>query len=852
MNRNLNLNISNDLNVSNSSEKELNDFLSDELLTYSEDKSQTLTAIYFNNNDISPKMDNNSQLSKKSNIYKKENFIYPSNSEITINYSSNKSLNQKDNKKNIFEKKIQKAIKYEINGNRSNKDLSSLQISLSNLLSESDSKDIFIFQNSKLNDNIYNNKINKNHINSFKNLEKALTNFSNENSKENKKIINNKNNNNEEYSYSICNYSQNTNSNNNSYLLKNNDNKNINIINNNNINVFNNLNNYKDKNYIKFINHRNNNNNNNRINKINQKKNHIINNKIRNKLNNQIIGKDKFLKYKFTIEKGENIELSINNNNLLSNNISKCNYIFNNNNYNNASTIKTVLSINKTHNFSINNSTFDNFNNSTEFYDKMKNPKITSIEIIKDILRNNKLIEKIDNKNYNKNKKNLINNKNIEIMNEDSKKFFYNPKKNHYSNDIYYINKNTQQFKSNKTENNFQINYNVPPTERNIKKDKNLILNNYIDKKRQIKKKNYNYFRNNSNSYTFNRNNSNNNNKKKEKKLNSYNNSNNRINKHILKEKKIRKNIEINEKNSRKNNTLAYNRKNLEFKKYNKYLNNECNTEPSKQIEKTKYNNNKDSNSLSINLINQIKKEQKKTTNKLLHKLKTLNNLNSNIIKKRNLFTLLKKSTKNKSIMLGNGKEKILDSFHKVGRSLTTDLRKKIKNNKKVKINKSNGLDDKIDIKRDIKGNNNKPSKILKTQINLTSLLNNFYDREKIRKNNKSLFNFGNIFFINQTNTLKRGDNYQLSSFNTYEKTSNEDNKEKENILKDNNNNSKLNSLNYSITKQKPKIINDFSNYKKKGNIDKNNDYNINLNIIERKIKLKKIDKDIKKKLLFS
>ena len=44
----------------------------------------------------------------------------------------------------------------------------------------------------------------------------------------------------------------------------------------------------------------------------------------------------------------------------------------------------------------------------------------------------------------------------------------------------------------------------------------------------------------------------------------------------------------------------------------------------------------------------------------------------------------------------------------------------------------------------------------------------------------------------------------------------NDINKEKIIILNDDYNNSKLNTLNYSIIRKRPKVINDFSNYKKK------------------------------------
>ena len=47
--------------------------------------------------------------------------------------------------------------------------------------------------------------------------------------------------------------------------------------------------------------------------------------------------------------------------------------------------------------------------------------------------------------------------------------------------------------------------------------------------------------------------------------------------------------------------------------------------------------------------------------------------------------------------------------------------------------------------------------KKVKTQINLNALTSNFnFINEKRRKNNKSLFNFGNIYFINQNQIIEK------------------------------------------------------------------------------------------------
>ena len=58
MKRNIIFHNSNNLNMSNSSEKDLNDILTDDLLSYSEDKSQTCINIY-QNNENKQKINNN-------------------------------------------------------------------------------------------------------------------------------------------------------------------------------------------------------------------------------------------------------------------------------------------------------------------------------------------------------------------------------------------------------------------------------------------------------------------------------------------------------------------------------------------------------------------------------------------------------------------------------------------------------------------------------------------------------------------------------------------------------------------------------------------------------------------------
>jgi hypothetical protein len=201
----------------------------------------------------------------------------------------------------------------------------------------------------------------------------------------------------------------------------------------------------------------------------------------------------------------------------------------------------------------------------------------------------------------------------------------------------------------------------------------------------------------------------------------------------------------------------------------------------------------------------------------LLNKLNNLNsnnNININLFSQGTLFPILSKVF-DKNVDNSNEKRKI----NKNGVNANKN------NSKGGKTSKQNYYSEYINSKREKKkekNEKNNPHKKINTQINILSLLNNFNSKEKNRKNNKSLYNFGNIFFINQSQTIKNGDSYLMSSNNLHEKSIGL-NKEKIIIINDNYD-SNLNTLNYSNIKQKPQIINDFSNYKKKGNNNKNID----------------------------
>ena len=880
---------SNDLNISNSSEKELNDILTEDLLSYSEDKSQSLAnfkQVLENNKNIM----NNHNLQKNINNYKNETNYQLNKSEITISILSGKNQNQ--NQKNTSKSNNVNEEKENKKSNNDDKDLSVLQISLSNLLSDIDSKDIFLNQYNKI------NEINNENNNNFDKINNKNNNpYNNNNSNENNNLTN-KNQNiinskdkitpNEEYS-SVCNYSQSISNNNNNNkinntnnnLIKNKDNNLDNIKNNINDNIinsnFSNTNNEKNPiNLFKNIKskhlHRKNIFRDKLKNILPNNQNKFFNKKIKEEFeinNKENIKVMSSTKTSYQIERCENIQISVNGNS--SNNKEKKsneNRIYNS--YNNKGNL--LLSINKTHNFTIDNSNSDYNNNIIEFCDLLKKRNIKSMEIIKELLKNNEIL----NENLSKNKIKLINNKNIETTQDESKKFFYNPKIKNNINNLFYNNKNNLINKIIKTDNNNLSSINNTnennPTDRNVKKDKKLILKKYNFKKissnnPNLKTKNFSQVNNNNkprNSTSFNKNITNNKIKYpqkiylvKNKRKNSsnsgyYNISNEKDKRKITKMKNNKRSIEITDINYKKKFNIVSNNNNNnsnKLKEKNVFRRYECSTEPTKKIFKKNYK--KNNHSATNDLFKKIKSCKKENTNKLLNKFTNINNININIINKGTLFPIIskifKESTNNKII-----KENISDNNKKKIKKLSTNIimgsfssnnKKKIKiNNKIVKINKNICLTDNIFYKKEKKNDINQHKKI-NTQINLTSLLNSFNTRDKNnRKNNQSLFNFGNIFFINQSHILKKKDSETIST-HINEKSNLGINKEKTLFLSDNLDNSKMNTLNYSIIKQKPQVINDFSNYKKKGNNNhkinekKNDSINVRNSIPEYKMK---------------
>jgi hypothetical protein len=293
---------------------------------------------------------------------------------------------------------------------------------------------------------------------------------------------------------------------------------------------------------------------------------------------------------------------------------------------------------------------------------------------------------------------------------------------------------------------------------------------------------------------------------------------------HIMRTKNYKNSIEINNTMSKKKYNISSNIQDNESKQKSLSKQYENSVEPTKKNNKNNFI--KHNNSTTLEFINKIKNSNKKNATELLNKFTNINNINIHIFNKASLFPIISKLFKEskkdgalKEKMMNINKKEIeikkIKANIKEGYANNNKKRDKIKN-KIVKINNNICLTDNIFYKKkkDIIRNNK-----IKTHININSLFNSFNKKEKInRKNNQSLFNFGNIFFIDQSQLLKKKDTDMLSS-NIHEKSNRAFNRIKAANLNEIYDHTKLNTLNFSIIRQRPQIINNFSNYKKKGNI---------------------------------
>ena len=328
----------------------------------------------------------------------------------------------------------------------------------------------------------------------------------------------------------------------------------------------------------------------------------------------------------------------------------------------------------------------------------------------------------------------------------------------------------------------------------------------------------------------------------------------NNINKTIKKDLKKNKNTNIrNSLNSNNNsinsNNSCNNRKNIinKIKAINKN---------NKLIEKMNNDLIKESSLFSF-LYNNSKKNKSKNISRKSSNDKMKDKKNLTIIQNKNNNKMKIKVKKEDNINLQNNKKNISDKKYqnkeekKLVRHNTNRLSEynfffeKVldASNKKIKLQNKKNLE--LKKKNSFNKINNKSNKKktfhkkINSQINLNALTSNFnFINQKRRKNNKSLYNFGNIFFINQNKIIENNyesinsnNNNNSNIFNFISK-SNNDKQQKKKIyevkkikFENNNNNLKenininkdeINQLNISNIKKTPEIITDFSKYKKK------------------------------------
>ena len=324
------------------------------------------------------------------------------------------------------------------------------------------------------NNNIEQNKINKEYYNQ-NNINNNQNNF-----KYNKNNINNNNYNN---------FNINNNMNNYNYA------QNININNNNNSNINNNMNNN-----IQNNNYNNNQNNyNNNMNNYNQKNlNYNKNNNINNNMNNYNYNQNNFYNNKnnFNINMNNYNQNNLNNNinnNMNNNNYNQNNYNNNiNNNMNNYNYNKNNFYNNINNNMNNNNYNRNNLNINNNINNNMNN----NIYDQNNLNNNNNINNNMNNNIYNRN--NLNNNNINNNMNNNN-----NYNQNNYNNNQNNYNNNQNNYNYNMNNYNYYYNHNnLNNNNNNINNNMNNYNNNY---------NNNNNINNNMNNYNFNQNNFNNN-----------------------------------------------------------------------------------------------------------------------------------------------------------------------------------------------------------------------------------------------------------------------------------------------------------------------------------------------------
>ena len=590
-------------------------------------------------------------------------------------------------------------------------------------------------------------------------------------------------------------------------------------------------------------------------------------------------------KLSFEIQKNDCIQISYKKNNK-----NKSNIINNdlNNNISSINNNNSELSISKIEETNSNNNYFYNNdclkqNNTTSFMISSNNNNNINKFIRRKISyqKNNSI----------KNKKIFINNRNINIQKEESNNFFYNPNHPLASGPAFSNISNNKKFQNelhtpdlnknkmtpmtcvhkgsliycNETNGNNSIKYNYS---NNTKGNKNGYNNKNIDKKVKLNnQKKLVYLKNNVNQGKNNRGNKDNIelssrvkqvtiiNNKNNSFIKINNNENNQFNTIINKNKGQRKNPKINTKKLIKKKKISeiINNNNSKIKNSNKKI----------ITIKNNINNNSINSNNNHRIIRGMNKIKIKTKSNSI-----INKINNEIIKESSLFHILYNmpqrnlnTTKNNSGT--SSKDEKESTIIQKNSSKEKEKEKKISQKKFIKHNTNNSFSlynsffDKI-IDDSKKKNNNKiiskeknknksaikktfinsntkrekSHKKIKSEINLDSLTSNFNFNNlnimKRRKNNKSLYNFGNIFFINQNQIVKSDietNNSNINNIKDINKKIKETSKNKqryENNKYEEEKNNGYEDKNKLIvsTKYNPRIINDFSKYRKKKEIN--------------------------------
>jgi len=336
------------------------------------------------------------------------------------------------------------------------------------------------------------------------------------------------------------------------------------------------------------------------------------------------------------------------------------------------------------------------------------------------------------------------------------------------------------------------------------------------------------------------------------------NNENNKFNTIINKNKGQRKNSKINTKKLIKKKKISEIINNNNSKINNSYTKN--------IIIKNSINNNSINSNNNRRIIRGVNKIKIKTKSNSI-----INKINNEIIKESSLFHILYNmpqrnvnTTKNNSgtsskdekestiIQKNTSKEKGKEKAKKISQKKLIkhntnnsfslynsffdkilDDSKKINNNKIISKEKNKNKNDTKKTFVNLNTKREKSHKKIKSEINLDSLTTNFNFNNlnimKRRKNNKSLYNFGNIFFINQNQIVKsdiESNNSNINNIKYINKKIKEASKNKQryenNKYEEEEKNNGYKDKNKLIvsTKYNPRIINDFSKYRKKKEIN--------------------------------